>query len=116
MQEYARAMIAAAAYAAITGEDVASIYSYSTSLYRNLEASFADGQIRGFDYLRNARFEGVPANLFDYRDRAYVGMTIAGGAAEGFHHGAGHHYRAELRGNVIAFYDYGAGSWFNYAV
>lgn len=116
MQEHARMMIAAAAYAAITGKKVSSVYSYKAGSYQNIEAKFDGSKISAYDYARGAHFDGTLGSLYDYGDRAHVEMKINGNKAEGYHYGSSHFYEATVSGSSIEVYDYGDAGWFNYSI
>jgi hypothetical protein len=116
VQEHSRSVIAAVAYAVISGKSVSSIYSHSEGSWRTVEARCSNGNISAYDFSRSSHFDGNLPNLYDYADSSHVEMNINGTKANGYHYGSSSFYEVSVNGNSVEFYDYESGGWASYSV
>lgn len=116
MQSHTRAMVAATAFAVISGKKVAGIYDHSAS--RNLEiAAEAQGhKVQGFDGERGVRFGGVLPEIHDAGDKAWISFEIAGSEAKGYDRGSSSFYTARVSDGVVQLYDHEHAAWFAYDI
>jgi hypothetical protein len=108
MLPHTRAMIAAAAYAYITGKKAA----------RDLQiAAESRGQhLQGFDGDRAAQFGGTLPELFDAGSGTFVTLEISGANARGFDRGSSGSYAAQVSDSRVQLYDYIQGVWFTFSI
>lgn len=116
MLPHTRAMIAAAAYAFISGRKVAGMHDHSTGQDRQIAAEARGSQLQGLDGDRGAPFGGALPELYDGGDRAFVSMEIAGPKASGFDRRSSGAYAAQVSELRVQVYDYSQDAWFTYDI
>ena len=116
MDQHTRAMIAAAAFAFITGKKVAGIYDHSADQDRQIAAESRGDQFQGFDGDRAAKFGGTLPELYDAGDDAFVSCEIDGTKAQGYDWRSSSFYEASVSEGLVQVYDHGKGAWFAYDV
>lgn len=112
MHNHTRAMIAACAYAVITGRTVAGLYDHTAAAHLDIAAQARDGRVQGADGHRPARFGGTLPEIFDAADKAWISLEIEGRKARGYDRGTQEHCAVEVAGAVANVYDYAAAAWF----
>ena len=114
MHTHTRAMIAASAYAAITGKKVAGLYDHTGAAHLRIAAECRGDRVQGADGDRSAMFGGTLPEIHDAAGNVFVSLEIEGAKARGYDRGSGDHYALEVEGRLINLYDYGAAAWFAY--
>ena len=105
-------MIAAAAFAVITGKKVAGMHDHASGIDRRIAAECRGRQVQGFDGDRSARFGGTLPEIFDSGDEAFVSLEIDGMKASGYDRGSSSAYTAEVSADRVQLYDHGEAVWF----
>ncbi len=116
MLPHIRAMIAAAAFAFISGKKVAGLYDHAASRHLRIAAEARGEHLQGFDGDRNARFGGTLPELLDAVTRAQVSIEIDGDAAKGYDRSSSTHYELTVSERQVQLYDHGASVWFAFDV
>jgi hypothetical protein len=116
MQPHIRAIIAASAYALVTGEKVAGLYDHNAGRHLRIAAEARAQHLQGYDGERDARFGGTLPELRDTAEGASLHMEIEDGAARGYDRGSSGHFTAKTTGRVVQVYDHAEEAWFAYDV
>ena len=116
MQTHTRALIAAAAFACVTGRKVAGIYDHTAGQDLRIAAERRGDQVQGFDGERGARFGGTLPELYDSADKSFVSFAVEGNEVSGYDRSSSTHYTARVTDGVVQLYDHGAGEWFAYDI
>lgn len=116
MQPHTRAMIAAAAYAYLSGQKVAGIHDHSSGRDLQVAAEARGGQLQGYDGDRRAQFGGALPELFDAGEQAFVSFEINGAKASGYDRKSAHAWSAQVSELRVQLYDYGPGAWFTFDI
>lgn len=116
MLAHTRALIAAAAFAFVTGKKVAGVYDHTTARHLRIAAEARGKSLQGFDGDRSVKFGGTLPELYDAGSRTYVSMAIDGSKAEGFDRGSSSAYTANVAEGLVQLYDHGQGAWFAFGV
>jgi hypothetical protein len=83
MQPHTRALIAATAFALITGRKVAGLYDHSQARDRPIAAEARGTRVQAFDGERGVAFGGTLPDLYDAGDKAFVSFTVDGAQVTG---------------------------------
>ncbi|MET1756322.1 hypothetical protein ABVV53_12770 [Novosphingobium sp. RD2P27] len=113
MSPHTRAMVAAAAYAFVTGKKVAGIYDHGTKRDLQIAAESRGNLLQGFDGDRSVSFGGTLPEIYDAGDRAFVSFEIEGEKVQGYDRGSSTHYTAQVSSPIVQLYDHGESAWFN---
>ncbi|WP_185997991.1 hypothetical protein [Novosphingobium lindaniclasticum] len=116
MQEHTRAMIAAAAFAFLTGKKVGGLYDHSAGRDRRIAAESRGDQLQGFDGDRGAKFGGTLPEIRDAADGAFISFEVEGAKVRGFDRGSSQFYEAQVADGLVQVYDHGSAAWFAYDV
>ncbi len=116
MNPHTRAMIAAAAYAFISGQKVAGLHDHASGRDLQIAAEARKGQLQGYDGDRAVQFGGALPELFDAGDRTFVSIDINGTKVSGYDRKSAHAYAAQVSDQRVQLYDYGPGTWFTYDI
>lgn len=116
MQAHTRALIAAAAYALVTGKKVAGLYDHAAARHLRIAAEARGEHLQGYDGDRDARFGGTLPELYDAADKAHVSIAITGTKARGHDRGSATDYDAEVTDGRVQLYDHGKSEWFSFDV
>lgn len=115
MSPHTRAMIAAAAFAYITGSKVVGVHDHSASRDLLIAAESRGDQLQGYDGNRAVKFGGTLPELYDAGDKTYVSMNIDGPTAQGYDRGSATHYSLNVTGQIVQLYDHGHSAWFAFS-
>ena len=116
MQPHTRALIAASAYAVLTGRKVAGLYDHAAARDRDIAAECRGNRVQGVDGDRSATFGGTLPELRDDSDGSYVSLVVDGSKASGYDRASQSHYAVEIAGPVIQIYDHTAKAWFAFEI
>ena len=109
-------MIAASAFASITGKKVAGIYDHSAGRDLRIAAQNRGDHIQGFDGERGVKFGGALPELYDAGDNTYVSFEIDGMTVKGYDRGSAGFYVAHVTDEVVQVFDYSRDAWFAYDI
>ena len=109
-------MIAAAAFAFITGKKVAGLYDHSAGRDLQIAAEGQGKQLQGFDGDRGAKFGGALPELYDAGDRTFVSFEIEGTTAKGYDRGSSGFFTANVTDGLVQVYDHSQSAWFAYDI
>lgn len=116
MRSHTRSLIAASAFAAVTGRKVAGLYDHAEARDRRIAAECREGRLQGMDGDRGAKFGGTLPEIFDAADKAFITLEVDGEVARGYDRGSATFYTAQVRAGLVQVHDHGAGAWFAYDV
>lgn len=116
MKPHTRAMIAAAAFAFVTGKKVAGIHDHSAGRDLRIAAERRGNQLQGSDGDRAAKFGGTLPEIYDAGDKAFVSFEIAGTKVKGYDRASSGFYEAQVTDGLVQLYDHNEGAWFAYDI
>lgn len=116
MAPHTRAMIAATAYAFVSGRKVAGVHDHWSGQDLQIAAEARGSQLQGFDGDRMAQFACTLPELYDAGDKAFVSLEIAGSSARGYDRASESAWAAEVSGQQVQVYDYSQGTWFAFDI
>lgn len=116
MQPHTRALIAATAFAVLTGKKVAGLYDHSATRDRRIAAERRGDQVQGVDGDRAAKFGGTLPEIFDAGDKAHISFEVEGTKVRGYDRASSTFYDAQVSDGVVQVYDHGADAWFAYDI
>lgn len=116
MQPHTRAIIAAAAYAVITGKTVAGIYDHAGGRHLRIAAECRGSHVQAFDGERDAPFGGALPELYDAADGTFISLEADGMTARGHDRGSASSYVANVADRLVQLYDHGQSAWFAFQV
>ncbi|WP_235536472.1 MULTISPECIES: hypothetical protein [unclassified Sphingomonas] len=109
-------MVAAAAYAFITGKKVAGLYDHSAGKHLRIAAESRGEHLQGFDGDRSARFGGTLPELYDAGEKAFVSLEVDGTTARGYDRASSSHYSITVAGQLVQTYDHSQSAWFAFDI
>ncbi len=116
MQPHTRAIIAAAAYAVITGKTVAGLYDHAAGRHLRIAAECRGSHVQAFDGERDAPFGGALPELYDAADRTFISLEADGMTARGHDRASASSYVANVTDRLVQLYDHSQSAWFAFAV
>jgi hypothetical protein len=116
MQAHTRALIAATAFAFVTGRKVAGLYDHTAKADRRIAAEARGERLRGHDGDRDAAFGGALPDIHDAGDDAFVSFEIDGTRAKGYDRGSAGFYEAQVTGGLVQVFDHAENAWFAYDI
>jgi hypothetical protein len=116
MVPHTRAMVAAAAYAFITGKKVAGVYDHSAKIHLRIAAESRGEHLQGFDGDRSVRFGGTLPELYDAGDKAFVSLEIDGMTARGYDRSSSSPYSITVTDKLVQAYDHSQSAWFAFEI
>ncbi|MFC3213965.1 MULTISPECIES: hypothetical protein [Novosphingobium] len=116
MQPHTRSLIAASAFAVVTGRKVAGLFDHALGGDRRIAAECRDGRLQGIDGDRGAKFGGTLPEIFDAVDKAFISLEEDGQGVRGYDRGSATFYTARVADGLVQVYDHGADAWFAYDV
>lgn len=109
-------MVAAAAYAFISGKTVAGVHDHDVGQDLEIAAEARGGRVQGFDGTRSAKFGGRLPELYDAGDDAYVSLEIEGATGQGYDRRSQSHYSLTVTDQVVQLYDHAESAWFAFSI
>ena len=109
-------MIAASAYAFVTGKKVAGVYDHLEKRDLRIAAEAKGDQLQGFDGDRSAKFAGTLPELYDGGDNAFVSFELDGTKVRGYDRRTSTAYEANVIDLRVQVYDHGANEWFAFEI
>lgn len=116
MVPHTRAMVAAAAYALVTGKKVAGLHDHTAGTDLRIAAEARSPRIKAYDGDRAARFEGTLPDIYDEGTKAFVSFTVEGSTVRGYDRASASFYAAEVAEPFVQLYAYSDSAWFTYEV
>lgn len=116
MQPHTRAIVAASAFALVTGKKAAGLYDHSAAAHLRIAAESRGNRVQALDGDRSATFGGTLPELYDDGDKIFISLEVDGVTVRGFDRGSGGFYEASVADRVVRLYDHGATSWFAYTI
>ncbi|EIZ77950.1 hypothetical protein WSK_3426 [Novosphingobium sp. Rr 2-17] len=116
MHSHTRAIIAAAAFAFVTGKKVAGMYDHSGERDLLIAAEIRGDQLQGFDGDRGVKFGGTPPEIYDAGDETFVSFEIDGTTMKGYDRGSSSFYEARVGDGVVQVFDHDQNAWFAYDI
>jgi len=109
-------MIAAAAFAFVTGKKVAGIHDHSAGRDLQIAAESRGHQLQGFDGDRAVQFGGTLPELYDAGEKTFVSFEIDGTRVKGYDRASSSFYTAQVTDDLVQVYDHSLGTWFAYDI
>lgn len=116
MQPHTRAIVAAAAYAFITGKTVVGVHDHAENRDLRIAAEAHGQRLQAHDGDRQAGFGGTLPELYDAGDQAFVSLAIDGQAATGYDRGSSSHYSLTVTDDIVQLYDHEPRAWFAFSI
>lgn len=116
MAPHTRTMIAASAFAFITGKKVAGMHDHSSGKDLRIAAECRGDQLQGYDGDRSVGFGGKLPELYDAGARSFVSLEIDGASAQGFDRSSSTAFTARITDQRVQLYDHGEGAWFTFDI
>lgn len=116
MQPHHRAIVAASAYAAITGRKVAGVYDHGAERHLKIAAEAQGQRVQALDGDRLARFGGTLPELYDEGDGVFISLERDGALACGYDRATASFYAAEVGDRMVQLFDHGQGCWFAFSI
>lgn len=116
MLPHIRAIVAASAYAVITGRKVAGLYDHVADRHLRIAAECRGDWLQARDGERSVDFGGTLPDLYDQGDKAFVSLERDGATVRGYDRGSATFYDARAAGDVVQIYDHGTNGWFAFTV
>lgn len=116
MKPHTRAMVAATAFACVTGKKVAGIYDHAGARDLQIAAELRAGQLQGFDGDRQVRFGGRLPEIHDAGDKVFVSVEVEGATVKGYDRGSSGFYTANVTDGVVQLFDHAESAWFAYDI
>jgi hypothetical protein len=116
MFPHTRAMIAAAAYAFISGKKVAGLHDHASGRDLQIAAESRGNHLQGYDGDRSVQFGGTLPELFDAGEGSFVSIEIDGPNARGFDRGTSGSYAAQVSDSRVQLFDYSQNTWFAFSI
>src|ERR1043166_1004041 len=102
MKENVRAAVAAIALAHSSGRKVTSVYDYSRSGYRTMDAEVNGGSVSGYDYSASCFIDGTIPNLYHYGESCFIDFTPKeGGKYDGYDYGSSCFFEVTVTGTNV---------------
>lgn len=109
-------MVAATAYAFITGRKVTGLHDHATGQDLRIAAEARGDQVQGIDADRSAKFGGTLPEIYDAGTQAHVSFEIDGTKAQGYDRASSGFYTAQVTELRVQLYDHAESAWFNFSV
>jgi hypothetical protein len=109
-------MVAAVAFAFITGKKVAGVHDHAAGADLKIAAEAKDRAVKGFDGERNVAFGGTLPELYDSGDKTFVSCELDGTQVKGYDRKSSSFYEARVDQGVVQVYDHEHGAWFAYDI
>ncbi len=116
MQAHTRALVAAAAFAFVTGKKVAGLYDHAAKADRRIAAEARGNALQGFDGERGAKFGGNLPEILDAGDASHISFEIDGTSVKGYDRLSATFYEARVGEGLVQVFDYGEAAWFAYDI
>jgi hypothetical protein len=116
MHPHTRAIVAASAYAVMTGDKVAGIYDHAADRHLRIAAECREGRLQAYDGERSAKFGGTLPDLYDQGDETFVSLEYDGAVGRGYDRGSANFYEVRVTGQSVQLYDHGESAWFAFDV
>ena len=116
MLPHMRAIVAASAYAILSGNKVAGIHDHDADRHRRIAAECRGDWLQAYDGERDAHFGGDLPDLYDQGDKAFVSLEKDGASVRGYDRATETFYTANVTDRLIQLYDHGERAWFAFTV
>jgi len=116
MHPHTQAIVAATAYAFITGRKVAGVHDHQSGRDLLIAAEVRAGRLQGMDGDRASRFSATPSEIHDAADNAFISLEIDGDDARGYDRGSASHYSLKVTEPIVQLYDHSASAWLAFTI
>lgn len=116
METHTRAMIAAAAFAHVTGKPVAGIYDHAAGRDRKIAAEFRGSRLQGHDGDHAVTFGGSIPELYNGENNNFISFDAQGAIVKGYDRESSSFYEAHVSDGVVQLFDHSQSAWFAYDI
>lgn len=116
MLSHTRAIVAACAFAILTGKKVAGMYDHASRRSLKIAAERRGQTVLAFDGARGVNFGGTLPELYDAGDESFVSFEVSDTEIRGHDRKSGSDFSARASDGVIQLYDYSVRTWFSYDI
>jgi len=120
MQPHTRALMAACAFAILSGKKVAGVYDHRSGQRLKIAAECQGDRVQAFDGERGVPFGGTLPELYDAGDKTHVSCMVDGEndsqSIRGHDRHSSSDYTARVTDGVVQLYDYSESAWFAYDI
>jgi len=116
MDPHTRAILAASAFAVMTGRKVAGIHDHAAARHLRIAAECRGDQLQAFDGERSGWFNGTLPDLFDQLGRPFVFIERDGEAVRGYDRTSEGFYTATVSERTVQLFDHAEQAWFAFTI
>ena len=116
MDPHTRAILAASAFAVMTGRKVAGIHDHKAARFLRIAAECRDERLQAYDGERSTWFDGDLPDLLDQKGQPFVFMERDGQAVRGFDRTSDGFYTATVTDKTVQVFDHAEQSWFAFTI
>lgn len=116
MHAHTRALVAASAYAILSGGKAAGLYDHAADRHLRIAAESRGNRLQAYDGERAVAFGGTLPELYDAGDKAFVSLTLEGATARGYDRATASFYEATVTDRLVELFDHGEGAWFAFTI
>ncbi|MFC4256484.1 hypothetical protein GRI97_09850 [Altererythrobacter xixiisoli] len=116
MQTHTRALIAAAAFAFVTGRKVAGMFDHTAGQDLRIAAEARGDRLQGHDGDRDAAFGGTLPEIQEAGASSSITIKRHEGRATGYDRASETHFEAVVEDGMVKLYDHGEAAWFAYEI
>jgi hypothetical protein len=116
MHPQTRAVVAASAYAVMTGNKVAGIYDHKAGRHLRIAAECRGERLQAYDGERSVNFGGTLPDLYDAGNEAFVSLETDGATVRGYDRDSASFYEVNVTDQLVQLYDHGESTWFAFNV
>jgi hypothetical protein len=116
MHPHTRAIVAASAYAVVTGNKVAGIYDHAACRHLRIAAECRGDRLQAYDGERSVSFGGILPDLYDDGNDAFVSLETDGATVRGYDRDSASFYEVKVADQLVQLYDHGESAWFMFNV
>lgn len=115
MTSQTRSIIAASAFAIVTGKKAAGLYDHAEARDVRIAAECREGRLQGVDGERSVMFGGALPEVL-VGDRDVLSITSDDAGVRVYDRTAAAYYTVQVNGGVVQVFDHAASAWFTYDV
>lgn len=116
MDPHTRAILAASAFAVMTGRKVAGVHDHAVSRHLRIAAECRGERLQAFDGERAAWYDGDLPDLFDQKGQPFIFLEKDGEAVRGYDRTSDGFYTATVTDRTVQVFDHAVQAWFAFTV
>ncbi|MBH0114899.1 hypothetical protein I5E68_18280 [Novosphingobium sp. YJ-S2-02] len=113
---HTRAIVAATAFALVTGKKVAGLYDHTAARDLRVAAEARDNAVQGVDAESGTKFGGTLPDILVAKERTWISFALENGEVTGYDRASATHFTARVENGAVQVYDHAGATWFAYEV